>query len=141
MKDCCICKPWVKNLGLLLARITVGVIFISAGWMKMQDISMFSGMLEGAGFPAAGLLAWLVAIVELVGGAMVLLGIMTKLASLLLALVMLGAILMVHVGSGAPLLDPMGTAVGAIALFGASCGLMASGGGEWKAWSCKCKMS
>lgn len=142
MKDCWICQPWVKNLGLLLARVTVGVIFIMAGWMKLQDMSGFISMMEGWGFPAPALLAWVTALVELVGGLAVLLGIFTRVAALLLAVIMLGAILMVHLGNPeAALFSPMDASTVAIALFAACCGLLGSGGGEWKAWSCKCPMS
>jgi putative oxidoreductase len=87
-----------KNLALLLLRIGVGLIFILAGWGKLTGIENVQGFFGNVGIPMAGIMAWVVAIVEFVGGIMVLIGYKIKLPSLLLAFIMVVAILTVKLG-------------------------------------------
>lgn len=137
MKTTWMDSMWAKNLGVLLARLAVGAIFIYHGWSKLSDISQFQGLLESFNFPAIAFFSYLIAIAELLGGIGVLLGILTRLAALGLAIIMLGALLIVHIGGGE--FNPM--AQNTLALFGACCGLVASGGGHWKTWAKNCPMS
>ena len=62
------------DLALLLLRIGVGVVFIVAGWGKLTGIEGVQGFFGDLGIPLAGMMAWVVAIVEFVGGLMVLTG-------------------------------------------------------------------
>ena len=87
-----------KNLALLLLRIGVGLIFVLAGWGKLTGIENVQGFFGNVGIPMAGIMAWVVAIVEFVGGIMVLIGYKIKLPSLLLAFIMIVAILTVKLG-------------------------------------------
>lgn len=87
-----------KNLALLLLRIGVGLIFVLAGWGKLTGIENVQGFFGNVGIPMAGIMAWVVAIVEFVGGLMVLVGYKIKLPSLLLAFIMVVAILTVKLG-------------------------------------------
>lgn len=79
--------------GPLALRVVVGLIFVMQGYSKLQDISGFAGMLETSGYPIALVLAWLVALVELVAGAMLVLGIYTRNASVPLKIVIVFAII------------------------------------------------
>ncbi|MBN2566716.1 DoxX family protein [Candidatus Woesearchaeota archaeon] len=63
-------------------------------------IEGFSGMLAGIGFPAAGLLAYLVGTVELVGGILLVIGLWTTVPAALLATIMAVAIVTVHRSQG-----------------------------------------
>ncbi len=90
MKKCC---PHNPDAGLLLIRIGLATVFIVHGWMKLSNIDATVGFFGSVGLPA--LLAWLVAIIEFVGGIMVLLGVYTCIASGLLAVIMIGAIVTV----------------------------------------------
>ncbi|RJP44854.1 DoxX family protein [Candidatus Parcubacteria bacterium] len=78
------------DLGILLVRLALAVVFIAHGWDKFQNISAVVGFFGGLGFPA--FLAYLVAAVELLGGLAMLLGVLVEWAGALIAIVMLVAI-------------------------------------------------
>lgn len=60
---------------LLLGRIGVGGFFLYAGIMKvMAGVDGTAGAIASAGFPAAAVLAWVVVLIEIGGGAAVILG-------------------------------------------------------------------
>lgn len=86
------------DLAILFLRIAVGVIFIVAGWGKITGIEGTQGFFGNIGIPAAGLMAWVVALVEFVGGIMVLIGLYIRVPSILLAVVMVVAIFTVKMG-------------------------------------------
>lgn len=74
------------NLGILILRIAVGLIFIYSGYMKLSDMSMtvqFFGMI---GFGAFW--AWVVSLTELVAGIAMVIGFGTQIAGLLLFITM-----------------------------------------------------
>lgn len=84
--------PWVNaDLGLLFLRIGVGSIFIFTGWMKISDMSATVGFFGSVGFSAFW--AYLVTVVELLGGLAVLLGVgvYSRISAKLLAIIMLVA--------------------------------------------------
>lgn len=87
-----------KNLALLLLRIGVGVIFIVAGWSKLTGIEGVQGFFGNIGIPLAGFMAWVVALVEFLGGIMILVGYKVDLPGILLAFIMLVAIFTVKMG-------------------------------------------
>ena len=61
---------------------------------------MFVGMLQGIGVPAAGLMAWVVGIVELLGGLALIAGAFVSVVSVLLIIDMLVALFAVHLAAG-----------------------------------------
>lgn len=80
-------------MGPLLVRLTLGVVFIGTGWGKLQSLPDVSAFFASLHIPAPGFHARLVAITELVGGILMLVGLGTRLVSLPLAFTMLVAIL------------------------------------------------
>ncbi len=86
------------DLALLLLRIGVGVVFIVAGWGKLTGIEGVQGFFGDLGIPLAGMMAWVVAIVEFVGGLMVLTGLYAKIPNLLLAVIMVVALFTTKLG-------------------------------------------
>lgn len=86
------------DIAPLLLRIGVGIIFIIAGWGKINGIEGVQGFFGGLGIPLPGIMAWVVAIVEFVGGIMVLLGAYARIPYLLLAFVMVVALLTTKLG-------------------------------------------
>jgi putative oxidoreductase len=75
---------------LLLLRLVAGLIMAYHGLVKFQGgIPNFAGGVQSLGFPAATLLAWIVPLVELVGGLMVAVGLFSRVAAALIALEML----------------------------------------------------
>lgn len=96
--------------GLLILRVVLGIAFALHGWAKLSGgvdgvAGFFGGML---GIPAPGLFAWVVTIVELVGGILLIAGALTQIVGILLAIDMLGAIVFAFFGQGAPLLNENG---------------------------------
>ncbi len=78
-------------------RVGLGVLFLVPGIMKLMNPAMVSGMLGQIGFPMATLFAWILILVEVVGGLMLITGFKTKFAVPPLVIVMLVAIFAVVV--------------------------------------------
>src|SRR5712671_1559158 len=76
-----------------LARVAVGVVFIGTGWGKLHNLEKITGFFTELGIPAPGFNAVLVSSAELVCGALILVGLLTRLASLPLIVVVAVAIL------------------------------------------------
>ncbi|MCP1187108.1 DoxX family protein [Paenibacillus sp. FSL R5-0517] len=85
------------EIGLLFSRIMIGLIFVLHGWSKFEGgISGTVGFFESIGIP--GFLASVVAIIELVGGAAMILGLGTRVFAALFVIVMGGVLLTAKVG-------------------------------------------
>lgn len=91
-----------NDLALLLLRLGVGVIFIVAGWGKLTGIEGTAGFFGNLGIPMPGIMAWVVALVEFLGGIMMLVGYKVRIPGVLLAITMLVAILLVKLGGDNP---------------------------------------
>ena len=89
-----------KQYAAVLLRLALGAVFIVHGWGKLADMASTIGFFGKVGIPAPGFFAWVVAIVEFGGGLAVLLGIGTRLASALIACVMVVAIFTVKLSQG-----------------------------------------
>ena len=74
-----------QNVVVLVGRILLALMFITAGYPKLIDPSGTAGMIAGAGLPAATALAYLAGLFELVAGLFVLVGFQTRIAAYLLA--------------------------------------------------------
>ena len=70
-------------------RLLVGVTFLIHGLPKLQTLDRFAGMVGGMGFPLPGLLALLVAALEVGGGLLLIVGLATRWVSLLLIVEMI----------------------------------------------------
>ncbi len=88
--------------GLLLLRVVVGVTFVLHGWQKVSEWGMAgtADSFEGMGVPAPAVSAVLAAAVELLGGLALVLGVLIRIAGVLLALDMVGALVLVHASAG-----------------------------------------
>lgn len=76
-----------------VARITLGWIFLQSGWGKLHNIQKVIDFFASLGIPAPEIQARLSATMELVCGALLLMGLLTRLASLPLIAIMAVAIL------------------------------------------------
>lgn len=103
-----------KAMGMLLVRLASGVVFLNHGWMKLMHLSSTRGFFAGLGLPAET--AILIALIEVVGGVMLILGIAPRLAGLVLGIEMIVAMLLVGVPHGTYELEML-LAAGALAVF------------------------
>jgi putative oxidoreductase len=82
----------VAFLPPLLARIAIGVVFIGTGWGKLHNLDKITSFFTELGIAAPGFNAVLVSTAELVCGALLLVGLFTRIAAVPLAVVMTVAI-------------------------------------------------
>lgn len=88
-----------QEVGNLLLRVVLGIIFLAHGTVKFQGgIENIVGWFSSIGLP--GGFAYVVAIIELVGGIALILGLGTRIVSALLVLIMAGAIVKVQFAAG-----------------------------------------
>ncbi|MBS4198123.1 DoxX family protein [Bacillus sp. FJAT-49732] len=88
-----------NELGKLVLRLALGIIFFIHGVVKFQGgITNTVGFFDSIGIP--GFFAYVVALIELIGGAALILGIGTRIVSILFAVIMLGAIFTVKLSVG-----------------------------------------
>jgi uncharacterized membrane protein YphA (DoxX/SURF4 family) len=112
--------------GLLIIRLGVGAVFLAHGISKlqnMQGIVSFFGLLGLSAF-----WAYVVTIVETVGGVSMILGFFTQVMGVLLAIEMVVAIFLVKMKVG--FIVPGGYEID-LMLFAASLGIALSGPGKW----------
>lgn len=85
-----------KDLPPLIARLIIGWVFLWAGYGKLGNLSNVVGYFESLGIPLASVQAPFVALVELIGGLALILGLGTRLFSGLLASTMAVALMTAH---------------------------------------------
>ncbi|HLU60275.1 MAG TPA: DoxX family protein [Pseudonocardia sp.] len=119
--------PTVRDGALLVARLLLGVVLIAHGWQKVVTNGL-GATAEGfgrMGVPLPPVSAAYAGLVELVGGALILLGAATALVGVLVVLDMIGAAVLVHVGNGVMVTDggwELVGVIGAVALVLAAVG-------------------
>ncbi|MFZ2529871.1 MAG: DoxX family protein [Rhodococcus sp. (in: high G+C Gram-positive bacteria)] len=95
-------NPAVRNTGILLARIGLGVIFLAHGLQKATSWG-YSGTkagFEGMGAPLPAVSAFLATWLEILGGIALIAGALTPIVGGLLFLDMLGALFIAHIDNG-----------------------------------------
>jgi putative oxidoreductase len=83
----------VEWLPPAVARLTVGVVFALSGWGKLHNLEQVTSFFTDLGIPAPAFQAAMVSTVELVGGALLVAGLLTRYAALPLIVTMIVAIL------------------------------------------------
>ena len=125
-------SPSQRQLSLALAalRVTIGTIFIAHGAQKLftYGFAGVTGAFGQMGIPFPGVMGPFIALVEFFGGIALIIGLLTRLASLGLASTMIGAILFVHRKGGFFL--PSGIEY-TLALLGSSIALALTGAGQF----------
>ena len=92
----------VRDLFAFVGRLGIGLVFFAHGLMKLTGMGM-SGVTAGfeqAGIPLPTLSSWYNVLVELVGGALFVIGLLLPLVGVLLAINMAGALVFVHLSYG-----------------------------------------
>ena len=111
----------------LIARIGLGAVVLAHGWQKIFDwtIAGTQAGFEGMGAPAPTVTAWIAAIIEFVGGILILAGAFQPIVGIIVALQMAAAWAIAHTGAGMFVGDggpELVIAIGAGALFMAALG-------------------
>ncbi|WP_138841974.1 DoxX family protein [Rhodococcus pyridinivorans] len=94
--------PLARDLGILVARLVLGVIFLAHGLQKFNSWG-YEGTkagFEGMGVPAPAVSAFVATWIEILGGLALILGVLVPVFGVLLFLLMLGAFFIVHVENG-----------------------------------------
>lgn len=94
-----------RQFAPLILRVIIGVIFLAHGVQKFglfgdMNIAGVTGFFGSIGIPLPAVMAPLVAAIETLGGLALILGFGTRIASILLAIVMVVAILTVKLSQG-----------------------------------------
>lgn len=92
-----------RDAALFIIRVVIGLLFIGHGLAKLQapmGVQSLALGLGAMGFPWPLMWAWVVALVEAVGGLFLVLGIFTRISALLLAVIMGVAIVKVKWAAG-----------------------------------------
>lgn len=87
-----------KAWGLFLLRAATGIVFLNHGWMKLSNLPGAESFFGTLGLPAGA--ATFVALVEVIGGLMLILGIAPRLAGLVLGIQMIVALVLVGMPTG-----------------------------------------
>lgn len=81
-----------RNLGLLIIRFSLALVFIIHGWLKLQNLESTGMFFESLQIPYPHIMAYVAGIVEFGGGILLALGILSCLTYSLLAITMLVAV-------------------------------------------------
>ncbi len=118
------------SIGLTVLRLILGATFIAHGAQKLfvMGLPAISGGFAHMGIPMPGFFGPFVTLVEFFGGIAIVLGLLTRLSALGLAVDMVVAMLAVHLKGG--FFNPNGVEF-PLALFGMSVALMTMGAGAF----------
>lgn len=95
-----------RDIAIFILRLCLGIIFVAHGLQKVfglfggPGIEGFAKMVAGVGANPALFWAWAVAIVELLGGIFLILGILPRLSAAAIGAIMIVAIVAIHGGKG-----------------------------------------
>ena len=92
--------PLNPDAGLLIVRVVLGIIMLYHGWPKVTNLGGTIEGFTGMGIPLPALAATFATVAEVGGGLLLLLGVLTDVAGLLVTIDMLGAITFVHAKNG-----------------------------------------
>lgn len=90
-----------RNIGLLIARGIPGVVFLYHGWQKLDGgLDGVSGFLDSLGVPIPDVMAYVLTFGELIGGALLIIGFLTRLVAVLFFIEMIITTLLVKIDLG-----------------------------------------
>jgi len=90
-----------RNALLLVSRILLAALFVPSGFQALTNIAGTTSYFAGLGLPLPTLAAWGTGLFELIAGLLILIGLQTRIAALLLAAFSFVAGFIGHYGQGA----------------------------------------
>ncbi len=123
-------RALLRTHGVLLGRILLGLLFFVSGinMFRTMGISGVSGMLDGMGIPAAGLVAVIILLIKVVGGAGLILGWRVDESALALFVFTAFTVILVHNN-----VAELGNALKNLAIMGGLLYVLAYGAGDgWR---------
>lgn len=100
---CLYCEKGWKSYAVVLARVLLGLVFLVAGWGKLNGFDGTVAYIASVGLPMPQLLAALAIIVELGGAVLLIVGFHARLAAFALAIFTALATLAYHMNIADPL--------------------------------------
>ena len=122
-----------QSAGMFFLRLVTGLIFLLHGATKVGSIAMIAGFFGSLGLvPAIGW-AWFIGLLEVIGGAALILGVATRVFGTLFAIEMIVAVFLTGIGKGfnAHALE--------LLLAAASLAIALSGSGRWSVYPLECE--
>ena len=128
------------NVGLLLIRVVAGLLLAghgaqkAFGWFEGHGFSTTGSVFESMGYRPGRVAGFLAVLGELGGGLLLALGLLTPLATFLMACDMIGALVLVHLPHGDPFIAPAANGPSyerALVYLAVSVGLMLLGPGRY----------
>ncbi len=91
-----------RDFAITVLRVAIGIIFFMHGWQKVfaNGIGQTTQFFAGLGIPVPEMAAPFVALLELIGGVLLILGAFTRPIAVLLAFDMFVALVLVHLRQG-----------------------------------------
>ena len=93
-------------MGVRVLRIVLGAVFFMHGLQKLGvlgglgSISKVAGFFGSIGIPISPVVAWIITFLEIVGGALLIFGVTTRIITVLLMTDMIVALALVHIKQG-----------------------------------------
>jgi putative oxidoreductase len=89
------------DLGPLFLRLGIGAVFAWHGWLKLDGgVDAYAGFLTSLDIPAPEIMGWLQIAAECIGGLLLIAGLLTRLVTIPLIVVMIGVIWLVKAEVG-----------------------------------------
>ena len=121
-----------QSLGLFFLRLVTGLIFLLHGASKVGNIAMTSSMMAHFGLAPSIEWAWFIGLVEVLGGAALILGVATRFFGAVLGIEMIVAIFLGGFGHG------FGPHEFELLLAAASFAVALIGSGTWSLYKMEC---
>lgn len=86
----------LADVAPVVVRVVIGAMIATHGWQKLDaGVAGFAGFLDSLGVPSPDAAAWAVTLLELVGGILLIVGLLSRLVALLLIAELVGAVYLV----------------------------------------------